>query len=130
MKSRCGPSGRKLVTLNQLVFWLSLGPLFVPTAYFRISCPVLVACSSGVSANRPTIVIFAKEDLPAEVENGRALVRTARRRRKEDISGFGKAGLRLRSGAVIDSGLSSLGSGFGGVLKVGGDGGGRGAICL
>jgi hypothetical protein len=85
IKSLCGPSGKKLVTLNQLVFWLSLGPLFVPTAYLKISCPVLVACSSGVSANRPMIVIFANEDLPVEVEKARALIGRARRRRKEDI---------------------------------------------
>jgi hypothetical protein len=85
IKSLCGPSGKKLTTLNQLVFWLSLGPLFVPTAYFKISCPVLVACNSGVSARRPIMVIFAKEERVVEVENARAVVGRARRRRKDDI---------------------------------------------
>lgn len=87
MKSLCGPSGKKLVTRNQLVFWLSPRPLFVPTAYFKISCPVLVACSSGVSARRPTIVIFAKEARGVEVAKvrERGVVRRARRRRMLDI---------------------------------------------
>lgn len=79
----------KLVTLNQLVFWLSLGPLLVPMAYLRISFPVLVACNSGVSARRPMMVIFAKEDLAAEVEKERALAVRARRARKDDISILG-----------------------------------------
>jgi hypothetical protein len=87
MKSLCGPSGKKLVTRNQFVFWLSRGPLLVPTAYLKISCPVLVACSSGVSARRPMIVILANEDRGAEVEKARALVGRTRRRRKEDMVG-------------------------------------------
>jgi hypothetical protein len=99
MKSLCGPSGKKLVTLNQLVFWLSLGPLFVPTAYFRISCPVLVACNSGVSAKRPIIVIFAKEDRAVEVEKLRPPIGSARRRRKDDILGV-NVGLAVREGGV------------------------------
>jgi hypothetical protein len=99
MKSLCGPSGKKLVTLNQLVFWLSLGPLFVPTAYFRISCPVLVACNSGVSAKRPIIVIFAKEDRAVEVENVRPPIGSARRSRKDDILGV-DFGLTVREGGV------------------------------
>ena len=89
MKSLCGPSGRKLVTRNQLVFWLSLGPLFVPTAYLRISCPVLVACSSGASARRPMRVSFANEDCWLVEVNVRAekvgRVRRLRLRRKEDM---------------------------------------------
>jgi hypothetical protein len=104
MKSLCGPSGKKLVTLNQLVFWLSLGPLFVPTAYFRISCPVLVACNSGVSAKRPIIVIFANEDRAVEVENVRAPIGSARRRRKDDILGV-DVGLTVREGGVDLDGI-------------------------
>jgi len=48
---------------------------------------VLVACSSGVSANRPTIVIFAKEERAGALENARAVgreLRRARRRRREE----------------------------------------------
>ena len=89
MKSLCGPSGKKLVIRNQFVFWLSRGPLLVPTAYLNTSCPVLVACSSGVSARRPMMVIFANEDRGAEVEKARALLGSTRRRRKEDMLGDG-----------------------------------------
>jgi hypothetical protein len=86
MKSLCGPSGKKLVTRNQLVFWLSLGPEFVPTAYLKISCPVEVAWSSGVSARRPMMVIFANEERPLDVLNARVEARgSARRRRREDM---------------------------------------------
>jgi hypothetical protein len=86
MKSLWGPSGKKLTTRNQDVFWLSRGPELVPTAYRKISWPVDVACSSGVSARRPMMVILAKEERGAEVENVRALRgRVSERRRKDDI---------------------------------------------
>jgi hypothetical protein len=85
MKSLNGPSGKKLVTLKKLDFWLSRGPEFVATAYLRISFPVLVACSSGVSANLPTMIIFANEFRAAEVEKERALAVNARRARNDDI---------------------------------------------
>lgn len=86
MKSLWGPSGKKLTILKKLVFWLSFGPLLVATAYFRISCPVLVACSSGVSAKRPMIVIFAKLLRAELVEKARtAGIAREVRRRKADI---------------------------------------------
>ena len=85
MKSLCGPSGRKLVIRNQLVFWFSRGPLLVATLYLRISCPVLVACSSGVSPSRPINVSFANEEARLLVEKARAVVGRERRRRKLDI---------------------------------------------
>jgi len=91
MKSLCGPSGKKAVTRNQFVFWLSPRPLFVPTEYLRISFPVLVGRSSGVSASLPTMVIFAKDDRSALLEKVRdkgAAVRSARRAKKEDILGL------------------------------------------
>jgi hypothetical protein len=74
------------VTLKKLAFWLSRGPELVATAYLRISLPVLVACNSGVSANLPTMVIFANEFRDAEVEKERALAVNARRVRNEDMS--------------------------------------------
>ena len=85
MKSRCGPSGVKLVTRNQLVFWLSRGPEFVATLYLRISDPVLVGTTSGESPSRPMRVIFANVDARLLVENARALAGRVRRRRKADI---------------------------------------------
>lgn len=57
--SLLGPSPSKLVIANQLVLRLSFGPLFVATLYFTISCPVLVACTSGVSARRPIMEMRA-----------------------------------------------------------------------
>ena len=49
--------------------------------------PVDVACSSGVSARRPMMVILAKEERGVEVENARAPRGRARerRRRKDDM---------------------------------------------
>ena len=85
MKSRCGPSGVKLVTRNQLVFWLSRGPELVATLYLRISDPVLVGTTSGESPSRPTRVIFANVEARLPVENARALTGRARRKRKADI---------------------------------------------
>ena len=87
IKSLCGPSSAKLVTRNQLVVWLSLGPLFTPTAYLKISRPVLVGVSSGVSARRPMMVIFAKDEREVDVVKARASEGALRRReRLIDIS--------------------------------------------
>lgn len=87
MKSLCGPSGVKLVTLKKLVFLLSPLPESVATPYFKISRPVLVACNSGCAVKRPTIVIFANElRFAALVEKRRALGRAlAVRRARNDI---------------------------------------------
>jgi hypothetical protein len=85
MKSLCGPSGVKLVTRNQLVFWLSRGPELVATLYLRMSDPVLVATTSGESPSRPMRVIFANVEARLVVENARALIGSVRRRRKADI---------------------------------------------
>jgi len=57
----------------------------VPTAYFKISCPVLVASSVGTSAKRPMMVIFAKVGLGVDVLKARVPMGRARRRRKDDI---------------------------------------------
>jgi len=60
--SRYAPSGAKLATFHQLVRRFSFGPLFVATAYFTNSRPVLVACTSGVAARWPMMLILAKEE--------------------------------------------------------------------
>ena len=52
---------------------------------------MLVACSSGVSARRPMMVIFANEERGAAVENARAALRgraRGARRRRDDILVF------------------------------------------
>lgn len=86
MNSLCGPSGMKLATLKKLAFLLSFGPLSVTTVYFKISAPELVACSSGTSARRPIIVIFANELRAEEVEKARAAAGARiERRRKDDM---------------------------------------------
>lgn len=60
---------------------------------------MLVACNSGVSAKRPIIVIFAKEDRAVDVENLRPPIGSARRRRKDDILGV-DVGLTVRERGV------------------------------
>lgn len=85
-KSFRGPSA-KLVTRNQLVWRLSLGPVLLATAYLRISRPLLVGWISGVSARLPIMEMRAT-DRGEEVLKERAApaeATVARRRRKDDI---------------------------------------------
>lgn len=86
-KSRRGPSA-KLVTRNQLVWRLSLGPLLLATAYLRISRPLLVGCSSGVSARLPTMEMRATERGAEVVKARRAVAAPVARRKRNDEDMF------------------------------------------
>src|SRR5580658_3653098 len=75
------PAGAKLATFHQLVCLFSFGPLLVAIAYLTNSCPVLVACTSGVAARWPMMLILANEARDAEVLKARREgVRGTRRR--------------------------------------------------
>ncbi len=90
MKSRRGPSRAKETTRNQLACRLSLGPELLATEYLMISPPLLVGCSSGVSARLPMMLMRAMPRGDDVLKARRALLgaAAARRIRNEDISGL------------------------------------------
>lgn len=68
---------------NQLVCWLSRGPLLVPTEYLMYSFPDAPVLSSGSVPSRPTSVMRASCD-GREVEKARATMEAGDAMRRVD----------------------------------------------